>query len=86
MDFVQIYYFNTIKCFLNTVITLAPVLMYNLKHTVESNTNYLNKKYYYYLVTKCVTSMYLLIPLISLDSIRDQQLLPPIISMRLNTK
>ena len=35
-------YFNT-NCFLNTVITLAPVLTNNLKRTVESNTNDLKK-------------------------------------------
>ena len=61
MDFVQSY-----GAILNTVITLVPVLTYNLKRTVESNTNDLNKKYYYYFVTKCVISMYLLIPLIFL--------------------
>ena len=33
------------------------VLTHYLKRTVESNTNDLNKKYYYYFVTKCVTSM-----------------------------
>ena len=68
MDFVQIYGDILIPtAFLNTVITLAPVLTHNLKRTVESNKNDLNKKHYYYFVTKCVTSMYLLIPLISLE-------------------
>ena len=44
MDFVQIYGAILILiAFLNTVITLAPVLMHNLKHTVKSNTNDLNK-------------------------------------------
>ena len=68
MDFVQIYGAILIPiAFLNTVITLAPVLTHNLKRIVEYNTNDLNKKYYYYFVTKYVSSMYLLIPLISLE-------------------
>ena len=46
MDFVQIYGVILIPvAFLNTVITLAPVLTHNLKRTVESNENDLNKKY-----------------------------------------
>ena len=44
MDFVQIYGATFIPiAFLNTVITLAPVLTHTLKRTVESNTNDLNK-------------------------------------------
>ena len=39
MDFVQIYRAILIPiAFLNTVITLAPVLTHNLKRTIESNT------------------------------------------------
>ena len=42
--FVKIYGAILIPiAFLNTVITLAPVLTHNLKRTVESNTNDLNK-------------------------------------------
>ena len=44
MDFVHIYGAILIPiAFLNTVSTLAPVLTHNLKRTVESNTNDLNK-------------------------------------------
>ena len=44
MDFVQIYGAILIPiAFLNTIITLAPVLMHNLKRTVKSNTYDLNK-------------------------------------------
>ena len=47
MDFVHICGAIVIPiAFINTVITLAPVLMHNLKRTVESNINELNKKYY----------------------------------------
>ena len=45
MDFVQIYGAILIPvAFLNRVITLAPVLAHNVKLTVESNANDLNKK------------------------------------------
>ena len=45
MDFVQIYRAILIPiAFLNTVITLAPVLTHNLKRTIESNTTDLNNK------------------------------------------
>ena len=47
MDFVQICGDIVIPVvFIKTVITLAPVLTHNLKRTVESNINELNKKYY----------------------------------------
>ena len=45
MDLVQIYGASVIPIaiFLNTVITLAPVLTHNLKRTVKCNRNDLNK-------------------------------------------
>ena len=68
MEFFQIYGAILIPiALLNTVITLAPVLMHNVKRTVKSNKNYFNKNNYYYFVKKCVTGMYLLIPMISLE-------------------